>query len=173
MERAWILVGMMGSGKSSVGKAVAEGSERTFIDTDVLLQNRFGRPVSQVFGIYGEETFRAHETSVLKSILPGPMVLSTGGGIVTRPENWTELARLGIVAYLHASWETLAERLEQSKRKRPLLDRPDWKDELRRLMAEREHLYQQADFVIEVDQQDISLAAERVIEQFRQQEGVL
>jgi hypothetical protein len=163
---AWILVGMMGSGKSTVGKALAEATGRAFIDTDMLLQNRFGRPVAQVFGIYGEETFRAHETSVLKGIEPGRAVVSTGGGIVTRPENWIEMRRLGVVAYLHADWETLADRLEASKRKRPLLDRPDWKDELRRLIQVREPLYRQADLVVEVDQRDIELAADRIREKF-------
>ena len=172
MTKAWILVGMMGSGKSTVGKAVAEASGREFIDTDVLLQNRFGRTIPQIFSLYGEETFRAHETSVLKSVSCANCVLSTGGGIVTRLENWTEMKRLGIIAYLHADWKTLAERLEQSKRKRPLLDRTDWKEELERLMNEREPQYRQADFVIEVDQQDINVAAQRVIDEFQQREAV-
>jgi len=171
MTKAWILVGMMGSGKSTVGKAVAEASGRDFVDTDVLLQNRFGRSIPQIFELYGEETFRAHETSVLKSVTQANCVLSTGGGIVTRPENWEEMRRIGIVAYLHADWETLADRLEQSKRKRPLLDRPDWKEELHRLMTEREPQYRKADFVIDVDQRDIAVAADRVIYEFTRRES--
>ena len=107
---------------------------------------------------------------MLKSVSCTNCVLSTGGGIVTRAENWAEMRRVGIVAYLHADWETLAERLEQSKRKRPLLDRTDWKEELQRLMKEREPQYRQADFVIEVEHQDINVAAHREIDEFQLRE---
>ena len=78
MERCWILVGMMGAGKTSVGRALAERSGRPFRDTDLMLQTRFGRPVSQIFRVYGESTFRDHETSILRSLEPEACILSTG-----------------------------------------------------------------------------------------------
>src|SRR3954464_1775303 len=91
MERCWILVGMMGAGKTSLGRSLAGLSGREHLDTDHLLQRRLGRPIPQLFNIYGEATFRDHETSILKGLEPGPSVISTGGGIVLRPVNWVEM----------------------------------------------------------------------------------
>src|SRR5690349_9779443 len=107
MERCWILLGMMGAGKSAVGRALAELSGREFVDTDLLLQQRLGRPISQLFAVYGEDAFRDHETSILRSLEPLPVVLATGGGIVVREENWSELRRLGTTIYLRATPETI------------------------------------------------------------------
>ncbi|CAN5535894.1 shikimate kinase [soil metagenome] len=162
MERSWILVGMMGSGKSAVGRALADASQRKFVDTDLLLQARFGRPVSQIFEIYGESTFRDHETSILKGLQPEPVVLATGGGIVLREENWTELRRLGVIIFLHASEETLLDRLEKSKRKRPLLEAEDWKERAIAIYEKRLPTYLQADIIVPVDNLEIEEAAERV-----------
>ena len=162
MDRTWILVGMMGAGKSSVGRALADLSGREFMDTDILLQHRFGRPVHQIFSVYGEEAFRHHETSVLRSLDPAPVVLATGGGIVVKPENWTELRRLGAIVYLNASVDTLLARLEASKKKRPLLLADEWPDRVRTLMSQRRELYEQADIVIEVSDEDVKRLAERV-----------
>ena len=82
MERAWILIGMMGVGKSTIGSILAEQTHRPFHDTDRMLVHRLGRPIPQLFQIYGESTFRDHETAILKTLEPGPQVISTGGGIV-------------------------------------------------------------------------------------------
>src|SRR5580658_4293007 len=126
MNRCWILVGMMGAGKSSIGRLLAESTGRSFVDTDLILQQRLGRPISQIFQIYGEEAFRDHETSVLKGLEPSMSVISTGGGIVLRDENWAEFNRLGQTIFLDASIETLIGRLAVSKKKRPLLQVEDW-----------------------------------------------
>src|SRR5450631_3409697 len=75
MERCWILVGMMGVGKSAVGRELAVRTGREFVDTDQMLQNRLGRPISQLFQIYGESAFRDHETAILKSIVPSLAVV--------------------------------------------------------------------------------------------------
>src|SRR5688572_5498908 len=142
MDRCWILLGMMGAGKSSVGKALARLSGRDFVDTDGLLQQRFGRAVTQIFKIYGEDTFRAHETSVLKTLEPGAVVVATGGGIVIREANWTEMHRLGTTVYLHVSEELLLDRLAVSKKKRPLLEVEDWQGRVEQLLEKRRELYQ-------------------------------
>src|SRR4051794_13739349 len=117
MERCWILVGMMGVGKSAVGRELAVRTGRSFLDTDQLLQHRLGRPVSQLFQIYGEDAFREHETSILRSLEPCDAILSTGGGVVTREANWVELRRLGTVAYLKATEEEIIARLTVSKKR--------------------------------------------------------
>jgi shikimate kinase len=167
MKGCWILLGMMGAGKSTVGKALAELEDREFLDTDALLQARLGRPIAQIFSIYGEDTFRDHETSILRSLEPGPSIVSTGGGIVLREENWEEMRRLGTTIFLDCTPETLIDRLERSKRKRPLLQVEDWQDRLRALLAQRLPLYRRADITISMDAFDIDDAALRVQEVLR------
>ena len=155
---------MMGAGKSSVGRALAEISGREFMDTDLLLQNRFGRPVYQIFEVYGEEAFRQHETSVLTGLEPSNCVLATGGGIVGREANWAEMHRLGLTIYLNASLETLVARLECSKKKRPLLLEDTWPDRVEALLAQRRPLYERADIVVPVESDDVKGIASRVYE---------
>ena len=161
---AWILVGMMGAGKSSVGRKLSELTGRSFVDTDLIIQDRFVRPVAQIFRVYGENAFRDHETSVLEALQPGPLVVSTGGGIVGRPENWKEMRRLGIVIYLDCSCETLVRRLSESKKRRPLLETENWEATLRDLLDKRVELYRQADVHIPLDEIPIENAAQAVID---------
>lgn len=163
MERTWILLGMMGAGKSSVGRALAELSGREFLDTDLMLQHRFGRPVYQIFDLYGEDAFRHHETSVLRSLEPANVVLATGGGIVTREANWPELHRIGITIYLKASTDTIISRLTASKKKRPLLMIDAWPERVVDLLESRSTLYSKADVCVDVDSDDVVGVAERVL----------
>ena len=170
MDRCWILIGMMGAGKSSIGRALAEHTQRTFIDTDLLLQQRLGRPISQIFQIYGEAAFRDHETSVIRSIEPSASVVSTGGGIVLREENWVEFKRLGCTIFLDAEIETLIQRLAVSKKKRPLLQVDDWEERTAAILESRLELYRRADVVVPVDDVDLSCGMTRVLEAIRQYE---
>lgn len=167
MDRCWILVGMMGAGKSSIGRALAELSGRQFQDTDLLLQTRLGRPIPQIFQIYGESTFRDHESSILRSLEPGPIVLATGGGIVLRPENWTELRRLGTTIFLDATAETITDRLSRSKKKRPLLQVENWPERIESLLDQRRELYLQADIIVQVDEIDLESGAQTVLDAIR------
>lgn len=164
MNHCWILIGMMGAGKSSVGRALAELSGREFLDTDIMLQNRLGRPIPQIFQVYGEDAFRDHETSILRSLEPKPAVLSTGGGIVMREANWAEMRRLGLTIYLKASPETLITRLEASKKKRPLLQVEEWPERVRDLLGRREALYEQADVTVELDSADVQTGAQLILD---------
>jgi shikimate kinase len=163
MERTWILVGMMGAGKSAVGRALADLSGRVFQDTDTLLQNRLGRSIPQLFERFGEETFREHETSLLRSLEQGPCVLATGGGIACRPENWELMRSLGVTIYLRASLDTLKSRLEASKKRRPLLEVEDWERRIEDLLSARLPFYEQADMAIDVDDRSIEAIAEDIL----------
>ncbi len=160
----WILVGMMGAGKSTLGRELAKISGRDFKDTDTLLQNRFGRPVAQIFEVYGEETFRGHETSVLKGLEPTNTVLATGGGIVVREENWVELRRLGMTIFLDVPLEDLIRRLTISKKRRPLLEVEGWQTRLRDLYEYRLPMYKMADMSFSVDFDDSTALAKRLHE---------
>lgn len=163
-ERAWILIGMMGSGKSTVGRLLAERSGRKFIDTDQLIVHRLGRPIHQLFSIYGQDAFRDHETSVLKGIPAEPAVLATGGGIVLRESNWVEMRRIGLVVHLDTPPELLIERLERSAKRRPLLEVENWQQRLRDLIEERKPLYERADYVVHIQSEDLEQAAEKLYE---------
>lgn len=155
---------MMGAGKSSVGRALAELSGREFVDTDILLQHRFGRPVHQIFEVYGEDAFRHHETSVLRSLEPRDAVLATGGGIVMRESNWAELRRLGTTIYLNARMETLVARLEASKKKRPLLMTESWQERITNLLDQRRPFYERADLVVDIETEDIHTIARGILD---------
>lgn len=163
MDRAWILLGMMGSGKSSVGRRLAELAEREFKDTDQLLQYRLGRPIGQLFDLYGEEAFRSHENHVLRDLSPGPYVLATGGGIVLREDNWGELRRLGTTIHIKLPPETLTQRLAESKRRRPLLEVENWEERLMKLISARADLYAQADLTVEPFGLDVEGTARAIL----------
>lgn len=141
---------MMGSGKTTVGQMLAQRADRLFWDTDALLQAKLGRPVSQLFHVYGEEAFRSHETALLASLEPAAAVLSTGGGIVVREENWKHLRRLGHTVYVRVEPEILKSRLKRSKRRRPLLWREDWRERIDEILSERRELYEQADAAVDI-----------------------
>lgn len=162
MEKSWILVGMMGAGKSAIGRSLATLSGRTHVDTDLLLQRRLGRPIPQLFRIYGEQAFRDHETSILRGLEPAKSVISTGGGIVLRPANWTELRRLGMTIFVKVEASELIARLATSKKKRPLLQVEEWQGKVVEIYEQRMHLYTQADLIVEISGMDIESAARLV-----------
>lgn len=159
-----ILVGMMGSGKSTVGRLLAEELDRDFVDSDVALQHKLGRTVPQLFKLFGEETFRQHETAFLRNLEPGDIVLSTGGGVVMREDNWVEMRRLGQTVFLDVDPTTIMDRLSTSRRKRPLLETDDWEETFMQIWSNRRDLYLKADFHIEVGADEFEAVASRVRE---------
>lgn len=157
-----ILIGFMGSGKSSVGRGVSQKLTCEFCDTDVLIEEEAGESVQEIFGTKGEEAFRELETKVLKKIQTNrkKIVLSTGGGVPLREENRTILKKLGIVIYLNACEDEIYNRLQEDGT-RPLLQGEDPKAKISNLMKKREALYQSAaDFVVATD----GLSVEEVIQ---------
>lgn len=163
MNESWILVGMMGAGKTALGRQIAATTGREHVDTDLLLQRRLGRPIPQLFKIYGESTFRDHETSILRSLEPGCSVVSTGGGIVIRSANWDEMNRLGKTIFIDLPIEELIERLAASKKVRPLLLVENWTERLRALYQERLPLYRRADIAVQISGLSIPDAAASVV----------
>ncbi len=142
------LVGMMGAGKSAVGRPLAEALGYRFIDADATLTEAAGRPIDAIFASDGEEAFRALETSVLNGIASWhSLVVATGGGAVTRPENWGHM-RQGVVVWLDAPEAELLRRLAADPTRRPLLDAADPAGRLQALLQERRPLYAQADLAV-------------------------
>lgn len=145
-----ILVGMMGAGKSTVGREYARRHGLEFIDCDHELEARTGVKVSTIFEIEGEAGFRRRESQLIEELIEASgVVLGTGGGVVLSPENRAILKRRGIVAYLNVPPRVLWERTRHD-RSRPLLQVPNPRERIESLYRERDPLYREvADIVVE------------------------
>lgn len=156
------LVGMMGAGKSSVGRALAGTLGLRFLDTDAEIERERGLPIAEIFARDGEAAFRSREREVVARWLGLPAVVSLGGGAFAQPEVRALLAGAGTVVYLRARPETLLARLGEGT-DRPLLAglAPAQRlVRLRELLAAREAAYAGADLVVDTD----GVAAEAVVE---------
>ncbi|MGP1382968.1 MAG: shikimate kinase [Thainema sp.] len=143
------LIGMMGSGKTTVGQLLAEQLSYRFFDTDAVIEQAAHRPIRDIFATEGEVAFRQLETQVLSQLSAYThLVIATGGGIVLERMNWSYL-RHGIVVWLDVAVDLLYERL-QDDATRPLLQTPDPQKTLQTILGQREHLYSQADLTITI-----------------------
>ena len=142
------LVGMMGAGKTTVGRALAQKMRMRFADTDKVLVERTGVPVATIFEIEGEAGFRRRESAVLVELVHEPQcVIATGGGAILDAANREVMRRHGTVVYLRARVEHLWERTRHDA-SRPLLATPDPRATLARLLEERDPLYREAAHVV-------------------------
>jgi shikimate kinase len=145
------LIGMMGSGKSSVGRILAERLDYQFFDSDQLIEQVSKTSIAEIFAQEGEESFRTVETQVLAQLAPYPrLVISTGGGAVLKSENWSYLHH-GIVVWLDVPPETLFARVSQDPTPRPLLQQADPLQTLKAIFQERQRYYAQADIRVDAD----------------------
>jgi len=160
-----VLVGMMGVGKSTVGRMVAERLQRPLFDSDEMIEARTGRTVRAIFEAEGEPAFRALETEVLIEALrrPEPSVIAAAGGVVMRPENREALKADDVrVVWLSATPDVLVERVRNGSH-RPLLDQ-DPEATLRKMYTDREPLYREvADAIVHVDRRSIGEVADAVL----------
>jgi shikimate kinase len=142
--RNLVLIGFMGTGKSSVGKLAAKTLGFQFIDTDQVIVERAGRQISEIFETDGEAAFRTLETEALESLAHlSRCVISTGGGAVLLEHNRQLLRELGYVVCLTASEDVLFERVSRNT-KRPLLQTENPRATLSRLIEERSAIYREA-----------------------------
>lgn len=164
-DRHIVLVGMMGSGKTTVGRVLASRLHRDLLDTDALIEVREGRSVRELFSSNGEDSFRAIEAEVLVESLANPKgaVIAAAGGVVLRRENREALHASGArVVWLRADPVVLAERVKGGGH-RPLLD-ADPEGMLRRMHEDREPLYREvADLIITVDGRSVNEVVEAVL----------
>jgi shikimate kinase len=148
-----VLIGMMGSGKTTVGRRLADRLGRPFLDSDEAIERQTGRTVAQIFTDEGEAAFRSLETDVLTTMLDRdePAVIAAAGGAVLDAANRAHMRRRGTVVWLRADASALTERVRSSTH-RPLLD-GDPEGTLRRLAIDRQELYREtADRVVDVDE---------------------
>jgi shikimate kinase len=159
-----ILVGLPGSGKSTVGPLLADALGLPLLDFDAEITRREGMPVPEIFGQKGEGHFREMEHSLTRELAElGGMVLAPGGGWVTRAENLALLRPPGRLIYLKVTTSIAVLRMGASATSRPLLNRPNPKGELDRLLSARIGAYESADLVVNVDHVEPHQVTERIL----------
>lgn len=144
------LIGMMGSGKTTIGRLLAMQLKYKFIDTDVIIEKLTQKSISQIFAESGEAAFRDIETQVLGRVAAETRTaIATGGGIVLQRQNWSYLHH-GVIVWLDVSVEQLLKRLKGNT-SRPLLQDPDPQQKLQQLLEQRQPLYASADVRVRVE----------------------
>lgn len=165
------LVGLMGSGKTTIGRKLATRLSCEFIDTDHALEVRSGVSVGRIFDVEGEAGFRQRETRLLKELASTPgHVVSTGGGIILAAENRQCLEQNGVCIYLQANFGVLWSRLKDCK-KRPLLQKSDPQEVIKQLLIERAPLYESvADITVKADQRSVNSTVTKILHLLKQYE---
>jgi shikimate kinase len=162
------LIGLMGAGKTTVGRHLARLLGFEFLDADHEIEARTGVAIPVIFEIEGEEGFRRREAAVIADLVTrNGVVMATGGGAVLRPENRTALRANGAVVYLRAGVDTLVARTKRANN-RPLLNTADPRARLEELLRVREPLYlESADFVVETGRGGASAVAKTIMAQLK------
>ncbi|MGJ8633985.1 MAG: shikimate kinase [Luteolibacter sp.] len=140
-----VLIGFMGSGKSTVGRELRQRLGYSLLDMDQLIEETMGKKITEIFKEEGEKAFRDFETLQLLEIAKQTdtrHIISTGGGIVTRAENRSLLGKLGYVVWLDAPEEIIVERTSRN-RDRPLLNHSDAQERIAAMLTEREPMYRE------------------------------
>lgn len=159
-----ILVGLPGSGKTTVGRAVADRLDRPFVDLDEEIERREGESIGQIFGERGEAYFRQRERQLTEELRAcGGMIVSPGGGWVSNPGLVSLLRPPGRLIYLKVRPDTALERLGANRSLRPLLSRPDPLAELKRLHVARRAGYESADWVVDTELHDLQRVIDEVV----------
>jgi shikimate kinase len=153
-RRSIVLVGLMGAGKSTVGRRLAERLDMPFVDADLEIERAAGKTIPEIFTDHGEPYFRDGERRVISRLLDqGPQVLATGGGAFMNPETRKLIAGRGLSVWLRAELPLLMKRVRR-RSNRPLLDTADPEAVMRQLIDERYPVYAEA--AITIDSRDLS-----------------
>ena len=162
--RSLYLIGMMGSGKTSTGRPLAERLGYGFVDADAVIEQAAGCSIPEIFERDGETGFRSLESQVLSAISQRhSLVVATGGGVVTQPENWG-LLHSGIVIWLDVVPEQLLQRLKADSTVRPLLQTADPEAALNALLNERRPLYAEADLSVVINDETPETVADGILQ---------
>ena len=163
-ERSIVFVGLMGAGKTAIGRKVAAALGLPFVDSDHEIETASRMTIPELFELYGEAEFRALEQRVIARVLEsGPQVLSTGGGAFMNEQTRAAIADHGVSVWLKADIEVLMERVAK-KQNRPLLKTADPRAVMERLMAERYPVYASADVTVPTRDERKEVIAEEVID---------
>jgi shikimate kinase len=147
----------MGTGKTAVGKRLAAGLGYRYLDTDMIIEERTGCTIAEIFKNRGEDYFREAERSVIREVVRSERCLiSTGGGAVVDPENLALLKKNGLVICLKSSPEKIMERTGRKKDERPLLSGREPLKEIKRLLESRAPYYEQADWTVDTSKKTVA-----------------
>ena len=162
--RSIVLVGLMGAGKSSIGRRLAQRLGLDFVDADHEIERAAGCTIEEIFARFGEPAFRDGERRVISRLLEdrAPIVLATGGGAYMDPETREAIRRFGISVWLRADLDVLLRRVGR-RSNRPLLKQGDPREVLARLMALRHPAYAEADLVVDSDDSPAETTVDRVL----------
>ena len=164
VDRMIVLVGLMGAGKSCIGRRVAQRLSIPFVDADAEVETAAGCSVADIFAQYGEEAFRDGERRVIARLLDGPpAVLATGGGAFMDEETRKLILDGSISVWLRADLDTLLERTA-GRSHRPLLNHGDPKETLSKLIDQRYPIYAEANVVVDTGSDSATVTCNRVIE---------
>jgi shikimate kinase len=148
--RSVVLVGMMGVGKSSIGRRLAARLGVPFVDADTEIEKAAGMSIPDIFARHGEADFRSGEARVIARLLDGgPQVLATGGGAVMNADTRQQIKAKGVSIWLNAELDVLMRRINKRKNDRPMLQTADPAARLRELLVEREPFYRLADLTVQ------------------------
>lgn len=166
-DRTIVLVGLMGAGKSCVGRKLAARIGRPFIDADVEIEAAAGLSISEIFERLGEPAFREGERRVIARLLDGPVsVVAAGGGAFAEEDTRAVIAAKGLSVWLRADLDVLVKRTA-GRTHRPLLNAGEPRDVLQRLMDKRHPIYAEADLMVETGDQPADVTVDRVLETLR------
>jgi shikimate kinase len=161
------LIGFMGTGKTSVGRLVAEQLHFDYLDTDEIIQTQQDRTIAEIFSADGEPAFRKMEQELVGELAARTKtVIATGGGLPMNPQNFVSLKTHALVVCLWASPEKIWERVKNQTH-RPLLHDADPQKKIRELLAAREPFYRQADVLLNTELRSVREVAQQVVHQFR------
>jgi XRE family aerobic/anaerobic benzoate catabolism transcriptional regulator len=159
------LLGLRGSGKTTLGRRLARRLKRPFVELDREIERRAGLALDEIFSLHGEDYYRRLELEVLAELLDRdqPMVLAVGGGLVTSPETYARLRRRATTVWLKARPEHCWQRVIRQGDRRPMDQHPQAREALFQLVARREPLYAQADLTVDTSAQTVGAALDRVV----------
>lgn len=166
-----VLIGFMGTGKSSLGRLLARELNFSFVDTDALIEERQGRSITELFALDGEPFFRQLERDLARELAPArQVVISTGGGFPLEPENIRVLRPNGLIVALKATPEMIYQRIKHETH-RPLLAHADPLNRITTLLKTREAVYQNADLTLDTTHRSLEAMAAEVIAAVRNRGG--
>ena len=159
------LVGFMGAGKTTVGKLLSEKLNRNYYDLDVEIEKAENVKINELFERRGEKYFRVTESNILYDLSNNKInsIISTGGGVVIREENWKVMKEFGRIVYLKANLGTLWNRVKNSKT-RPLLNVDNSYEKAGNLFNERKEIYKRADYIVETDNLSVKCVVNCIVE---------
>jgi shikimate kinase len=163
-----VLIGLMGSGKTSIGRRLAARLGIQFIDADTEIEAAAGSSIHDIFELHGEQAFRDGERRVIARLLDGPVhVLATGGGAFMTDETRQRISDSAVSVWLRASLDTLVKRVERSRTRRPLLETGDPREILSALVDERYPVYGEADIIVETGEGPHEPVVETIVQELR------